>query len=103
MNNKTIFQRLVIGFKKGVSTPNLPDNILKLQLNPLIRILRFLGGVSFLFILGNKYLNYPVYFLYISMFIAILFTIYHLFISYFRFKHIYKILKSNDLEIRNSL
>jgi len=91
-----------LGIKKGWNTPTLPDNILKIQSYPLIRILRFLGGSSFLLILSKNYLNYDYYVLYISMLFATTFTIYHLIISFYRIKHMIKILKSNELDIRNS-
>lgn len=81
-------------------TPTLPENILKFQSLYYIRILRFLGGVSFLLILSKKYYN--IYMLYICMFFALLFTIYHIIISYHRIKHIIKVLKSDELDIRNS-
>ena len=95
---KTIFSRLLIGLKKGYNTPTLPENILKFQSLIYIRILRVLGGISFLFILSKHYLNYHIYFLYISMFIATLFTIYHIIISYHRIKHMKKVLRSGHLD-----
>lgn len=94
--------RIYIGFKKGIFTPTLPVEIIKIQSSLIIRIIRFLGGASFLVILGNNYINYNLYVLYVSMFFAILFTIYHIVISYYRFKHIIKIIKSDQLEIKNS-
>jgi hypothetical protein len=36
------------------------------------------------------------------MFLGILFTIYHLIISYYRIKHIKNILKSDKLDVKNS-
>jgi len=101
MKNNTI-KRLVIAFKKGILTPTLPDNIIKIQSYPIIRIIRFLGGFSFLFLVGKSYLNYPFYILYIAMFFTFLFTIYHIIISYYRFKHIIALLNSDKLDIRNS-
>ena len=91
-----------MGIKKGWNTPTLPDNILKIQSYPLIRILRFLGGSSFLLILSKNYLNYDSYVLYISMLFATTFTIYHFIFTFYRIKHMFKILKSNELIIRNS-
>jgi|SRR5882672_1774625 len=100
MNN--IFQRLKLGIIKGLLTPTLPDHILKIQNHPLIRILRVLGGLSFLTLLSNKYLNAPLYIIYVTFFIAFVFLIYHIVISYFRIKHIYFLLKSDKLDIKNS-
>lgn len=102
MKNKTILTRLLIGIKKGFLTPTLPAEILKFQSLLYIRILRFLGGISFLLILSKKYLHFNIYVLYICMFFALLFTIYHFIISYYRIKHIIKLLRSDELNIRNS-
>jgi hypothetical protein len=62
---KSLTQRLLIGLKKGYNTPTLPVKILEIQKYPLIRILRFLGGISIfsiLFILSKNYLNFPDFF-----------------------------------------
>lgn len=99
---KTIFTRLATGFKLGLNTPTLPDNIIKVQSYPIIRIIRFLGGVSILFILSKRYLNFPIIFLYIAMFFTLIFTIYHIIITFYRIKHIIEVLKSDKLDIRNS-
>jgi hypothetical protein len=100
--SKHWLKRIFIGFKKGYQTPTLPDHILKITNYPIIRILRFLGGLSFLLILSKNYLNYPIIVLYLAMFIATIYTIYHFIISYFKIKHIIKILRSDELDIRNS-
>ena len=98
---KNFLKRIYIGAKLGYLTPNLPDEILKIQSNPLIRILRFLGGVSFLFILSKYYINYNIYLLYVAVFITLIYTIYHFIISYYRIKHIIAILNSDKLDISN--
>lgn len=100
MKNRTIIRSLLLGIKKGYNTPTLPNNILKIQLHPLVRILRTLGGLSFLFVLSKRYLDYPVYLLYLAMLIALIFTIYHFILSYYRIKHIKSLLKSDKLNIR---
>lgn len=92
----------MVGLKKGYNTPILPANIIKVQSYLIIRLIRFLGGLSFLLILSKSYLNYPKYILYISMFFSIVFTIYHFIITYYRITHIIKLLKSDELNIRNS-
>ena len=99
---RTKMQSILLGLKKGWETPTLPDNLLKLQLHPFIRIIRFLGGSSFLLILSKNYLNYNVYALYICMFFATIFTIYHLFLTFYRIKHAVKLFKDKDLDVRNS-
>ena len=76
---KPILNRIWTGVKLGWNTPTLPDNIIKFQLHPLIRILRVLGGISTLYLLSNKASHYSVYILYI----AILFTLFFFYISYY--------------------
>lgn len=54
MNNKTIFQRLITGFKKGYNTPTLPENILHLQKNVFIRYFRIISGFSALLLVTGR-------------------------------------------------
>ena len=102
MIQKNIFKRLLIGAKKGILTPNLPSHILKIHNSVLIRIFRFLGGLSFIILLGNNYFHNSIYLISVLMLFAFLFTIYHVIISYLRVKHIFKILKSDQLDIKKS-
>ena len=102
MNNKSISNRILTGFKKGLFTPALPENIKTFQNYPLIRILRFLGGISLIFILSKTYSNFSIYYLYVAIVFVFFFTVYHFVISYFRIKHIIKLLKSDALEVKNS-
>ena len=100
MNNRTIFSRIIIGFKKGWNTPSLPPHLIELNNNPLIRIMRFLGGVSIFMIITHKY-GYSII-LYINIFLTLIFGLYHFYLTYYRFKHIYKLIKNGDLNVRNS-
>jgi hypothetical protein len=99
---KSTLNSLVKGFKKAYSIPTLPDHIIEFTNKPLIRIMRFLGGVSFLTILSKSHLNYHISILFIAMFFATIFTIYHFYLSYHRFKHIRYLLKSDKLEVKKS-
>ena len=87
--------------------PNLPLNILELQKNPIIRILRVLGGISIILILTHKldvlgsgllYLTA----LYLCFIISIIFCIYLMYVNFHRIKYMYKVFNSNELEVRNS-
>lgn len=100
--NKNFFKRLKIGISKGWNTPTLPQHLLTLQLHPLIRIFRVIGGISILLILTKRVNYFNSFVLYLVVLISIFYTFYVLYISYYRLKHIYKIMKSKDLEIRNS-
>jgi len=102
MKRKNYIKRIWKGVKLGWNTPTLPDNILKFQMHPLIRIIRVLGGISTLYLLSNKASNYSIYIFYFSFFFCLLFFIYLIYISYYRIKHIYRTLKSDKLDVKNS-
>lgn len=102
MNKKNYLNRIWEGIKLGWKTPNLPENILKLQKNPLIRILRVLGGISTILVLTKKSSVFPSFFLYIFLFLTSVFFIYHIYISYHRIKYMYKTIKSDKLDVKNS-
>jgi hypothetical protein len=99
---KTTFKRVLIGFKKANSIPTLPENIRDFKSKPLIRIIRVLGGISFITMISNSHLHLPVYILYVAMFFALIFSFYQIFILYHRTIQLIKVLKSDKLEVRNS-
>ena len=102
MNLKNIYIRTLNGFKKGLLTPTLPEEILAFQRKPLIRVLRVLGGLSLLSLLGRSFLNLSGFFLYLALFFTTVFLLYHIYILNYRLKHINKIFKSKDLDVKNS-
>ncbi len=101
MNKKSFIERTWIGIKLGLTTPTLSKEMLEFQRNPLIRILRVVGGMSFISMLNPIYKLHGI-FLYIAFLISIIFFIYHIYISIHRHRHICKILKSGELDIRES-
>jgi len=78
-----------------------------LQLNPFIRILRVLGGVSIILLLTHKLevlgsgLLYKTA-LYICFILTIIFNVYLMYVNYYRIKHMYKVFNSDELDVRNS-
>jgi hypothetical protein len=82
----------------------LPEDILKIHSYPIIRIIRFLGGISFLFILTKRHLDfqYSNIFLYIAFFFTIIYTIYKIILSFYKIRHMIKVLRSDSLDIKNS-
>lgn len=104
---KNLFNSLYIGLKKGILTKTLPDHILLLQKNIYIRILRVLGGISIILLITHKlqFLGDGIIYIiavYLCVFISLLFYAYILYINYHRAIHIYKLLKSDYFDIRNS-
>lgn len=105
--NKKIFSRFFIGLKKGIFTPTLPNHIILLNNNPIIRIFRVLGGISILLIFTHRldYLGDGLLYLYtlvLCTVLALLFSLYLIFLTYHRIKHMIKLFKSDDLDVRNS-
>lgn len=105
--NKKIFSRFFIGLKKGILTATLPNHIIQLNNNPIIRIFRVLGGISILLILTHKLDSLGDGLLYLFTLVlctvlALLFSLYRIFLTYHRIKHMIKVLKSDDLDVRNS-
>lgn len=99
---KNFFLRTFTGIKKGLLTPNLPEEILAFQKNPIIRIFRVIGGLSTLTLLGRGYFESHGFIIYISIFFSLIFFIYSVYISIHRYRHLKKLLKNNDLDVKNS-
>lgn len=101
---KKFLSRSLIGIKKGLLTPTLSPEMVKFQKKPIIRIIRVIGGLSFICLLGQSHSNLelPSILLYLLFFFASMFFIYHIYITIYRYKHIKYLLKSEELDIRNS-
>jgi hypothetical protein len=108
---KTIFQRLLIGFKKGYNTPTLPENLITLHNSVLIRYLRITGGLSTILLITGRLeklveklgLNsYIKIFFYLCLILTILFFFYSIYLNFHRIKYMYKVWKSDELDVRNS-
>ena len=93
---------LKIGIIKVYNTPTLPDHIVKFNKNIFVRIFRVIGGVCLLLTLSKKLFTFSESFIYFVIFIDFLFLIYQIFLIFYRIKHIYKILYTDSLDIRNS-
>lgn len=108
MNLNKIISDIILGFKKGMSTPTLPQNTLNFINKPLIRIFRFIGGISFLTLIGRTTLityfntNISSELTFILIIITIFFVIFQLCVTIIRIRHMNKFIKGDDLDIRNS-
>ena len=78
----TFFNSILLEVKKGIMTQTLPDNLLKLQSNPFIRILRVLGGFSIITLLSIKNFNFSLnnFVICLLFFIGFLFILYRYYI-----------------------
>lgn len=78
-----------------------------LNQNVFIRLLRVIGGVSIILILTHRLelLFSGIYYqisLYVCVLFSLLFTFFLMYVTFFRIKHMYKVLKSDKLNIYNS-
>ena len=99
---KKFFNRISTGIQVGWKTPTLLENVIKFKVHPFIRVLRVLGGISTVLVLTKKSLFFPSIFLYVFLFLSLSFFIYHTIISYYRIKYMYKTIKSDKLDVKNS-
>lgn len=101
-NKTTLFKRLVKGIKQGWNAPILPTKVLNFNNNPIVRILRVIGGVSIVMVLSNTHLSLHSAFCYIILFNAFLHFVYITVISFIKLWYGLKVLKSDKLEVKNS-
>jgi hypothetical protein len=104
MKKKTLFQRMLIGIQKGWNTPTLPANVLSFERHPLMRIFRVIGGINVGILFWQRYHlqgGAPTFVLYVSLFIASIFGVYLIVLTIIRFKHMWKVLKNHDLDVKN--
>lgn len=81
----------------------MPDHLIQFQNKPIIRIFRVIGGLSLIITLGQIQFEIPSYLFYLSFCISFLFLFYLAWINTKRIKHINKVLKSDQLDVKNSL
>lgn len=99
MNNIARLKKAIV---LGLRTNSLPEHIIVLQKNPIIRIIRVLGGVSLLLILSKSLTGFSIFFLYLALFFSVIFCFYLLYINYYRFLHVIATLRSDKFDVRNS-
>jgi hypothetical protein len=102
-NNRTILQRIWTGIKVGWKTPMIPPKVASFHDHVFTRIFRVLGGISVITFLTKKYLLFMSPFNYLILVLALLHLVYITIISIIKLIYGIKVLRSNKLEIRNSL
>ena len=96
------FSDIKSGIIKVYNTSTLPDHILKFNHNIFVRVFRILGGICLLLILSKKVFEFNEYIIYIVIIINSVFLVYQFILLIYRIINVYRILKSKDLDIRNS-
>ena len=100
-NQKNLFKRLITGLKQGWNAPVLPNKVLNLHNNILVRIFRVLGGVSIVTVLSKKHLLLYFPLNYIVLLIALLHFIY-ITVIIIKLGYGFKVLISDKLIVKNS-
>ena len=75
---------MILVIKKGLITPNLPENVIDLNNRLYIRGLRVLGGVSTICLLGQEQLKLTLIEILLAMSIGIIYLIYGVVITVIR-------------------
>ena len=94
----SMFQGALLALKSHT----LPQHVIDFISTPLIRILRVLGGLSVMLILSNRLKDYSINYTYLAMLGSFFFLCLHLYLLFYRFKHIIVILKSDKFDVINS-
>jgi hypothetical protein len=80
----------------------LPSKVLNIHNHIFTRIFRVIGGISIITFLTKKYLLLPYPINYIILFIALLHFLYISIISIIKLIYGIRVLRSNELEVKNS-
>lgn len=72
----------MIGVQKGWNTETLPPQIIQFQQQPIIRVLRLIGGISLILVLSKRINNYNDYLFYVVSFFVVISTIFYVYIAY---------------------
>lgn len=104
MNQNFKINSILLGIQKGYNIPSLPNSITLFYNNILIRIFRFIGGISVLTVLFKKHLIFPEYLQNILLIIALLQISLFFIITLIRIVYgLNKLINHpNEFEVRNS-
>jgi hypothetical protein len=102
LNLKTYYRRILIGVKKGITTPTLPPKTLKLMAHPLIRVLRMMWPFCLYICVTNRLVDFNNIFKCIIVAILTLNILFSFYITIVRAKNIRKLLKAGAFDVRNS-
>ena len=106
--NKSYWNRIIIGVKHAWNIPTLPSNVLYFHNHIFTRIFRVIGGISIVAFLSGTAKSFffssevlwPLY--YLVLFFALLHFIYIITIKIIKCIHMIKVWRSGKLDVRNS-
>jgi hypothetical protein len=99
-----LLKSIIIGIKKSNSIQILPNRVLLIINNPISRILRVIGGISFILTISKSIilLTTNKIIILIIQISGIIFISYCLILNIYRVIRIFKIIKNKEYEVRNS-
>jgi hypothetical protein len=98
---KNYYRRILVGVKKGLSTPTLPPKTQNLIGNPLISIIKALWSISMIICVTNQLAEFNT-FLQITILIIFIFNIlFSSYITIIRARNIRKVIKDGAYDVRN--
>jgi uncharacterized Tic20 family protein len=98
------FKNIIIGIKKSIDIQVLPKEILLIINNPISRILRVIGGISFILTISKNILLLTTNKVIIGIIqiLGIIFICYCLILNIYKIIRIIIIIKNKEYEVRNS-
>jgi len=99
---KNYYRRILIGVKKGISTPTLPPKTLKLVSNPLIKFLRLVGHISMIICATNRLPEFNDFWQLTIVIFFILNLLFSIYITIVRARNIRKLMKDGAYDVINS-
>lgn len=101
-NQKILFKRLVTGLKQGWNAQVMPNKVVSLHNNILVRIFRVIGGISIVTVLSKNHLLLIFPLNYIILLIALLHFSYITVISIIKLVYGFKVLTSDKFTVKNT-
>jgi hypothetical protein len=99
-----LLKNIILGIKKSNNIQILPNKILLIINNPISRILRVMGGISFILTISKNIilLTTNKIIIIIIQILGIIFISYCLMLNIYRVIRIIKIIRNKEYEVRNS-
>jgi riboflavin transporter FmnP len=99
-----LLKNIIIGIKKGYNIQILSDKVLFIMNHPISRILRVIGGISFLLTISKsiKLLTTSKIIIIIIQILGMIFMVYCLILNIYRIKRVIEIIKNKEYEVKDS-
>lgn len=93
---------IYLGIKKGYNIPILPPKLYTIHNSLLCRAFRVIGGISILLCISGNKIFTEIYYIYLILPIAFIYSLYNIYMFYQSVKYVFKLWKDGKLDVRNS-